>query len=665
MTADELKSYKLFLKNLSDTQKKERDLYLRALSLGEVNGNLTGYASVDKPWLKWFEPEKMNQPLKEMSAYDYFVNSTSKFPEKTILLDYYGRQYTSKDIQSEVERLANMLTNMGVREGDIVSFLMLNVPEAIFLWYALNSIGAVANMIKFDESPERIKYMTEITKSKYLFVSSVPFIIKNVKEALQNNQSLNKVITVELTESLPFPLQARMLFEQCQMNREIKETINSSKKQTVGEKIKDAKAQLKELKKSKSEIDDIVKGDNNFVTYKECVEKFKKPIKNKTKLENVGNKTSIIVYTGGTTGQAKGVEITNNNLNAMSAAIHYGDTTYSLGNTALNILPPSITYYYNAIHGNMPNGVKVYSVAHFTIEEYPYLVKKYRPNIFQAGPILLNQIRKVDNIKDPSFMKAPVSGGDKLFEEEEIAWNKKYPLVHQGWGMSESTACAAYAKTNCYKLGSVGVPLINLSVAIFEYGTDNELTYGEAGEICISGPTLMKGYYANEEATNKVMKIHSDGTKWLHTGDYGYMDNEGRLWYKGRDKRMITRSGNKVWLSDIEDYVSKMPEVEQCSCVKLMDDEEREVPIIHIVLKDNSIDVNNLVNNITNGIQANLNPYNIPKYFIIRAELPYSEVNKKCDIKALESENIFDSLEYTNDGMIFYKKQGLKLKRDR
>ncbi len=662
MEKEKIIEYKKFLLSLSESEKREHDLYLRDLSLGIKMGPPIGLPSLDKPWLKWYEKSHIDLPVPEMSAFEYFKTVTKEFPNDAILLNYYGKTYKKSDIIKEVENNIKRFRNMGLKRGDVVSFVMLDVPEVVFLWYALTSIGVTANMIKFDESSERIKYMTDLTKSKYVFASSVPFIINNVNGALQNSDSIEKVVVIELTESLPIILQGRMLFDQLQTSREIKKKLQDSVNESVNAKLKAIKQQLDELKKSKEQIKKIMSSDKRYETYHDWTMRTPKNCEIIYE-KNVGDITSAIVYTGGTTGQPKGVKLTNNNLNNMAHAVPQGDSTFCLGKSALNILPPAIAYYFNSIHGNLCSGVKVNLISHFTVEEYPYLIKKYRPNIFMAGPILLENIRKADIISDASFMEAAISGGDKLYEEEEIAWNEKYPLVHQGWGMSEGTAASTYAKTNCYKLGSVGIPLIKVTVSVFDYRTENELTYGQKGELCISGPTIMKGYFDNATATDSVLIKHSDGTVWLHTDDLGIMDSDGCVFHMGRAKRMLTRSGSKVWLNDIENLAAKCELIEKCCCVKKNDDIEREVPVLHIVLKNPNVDLQNLVSYLDELFNNNLNQNYVPKYYVFRDELPYSEVNKKCDIIVLENEDILSSNEFEMISTNIIKLKGKALVR--
>ena len=660
MTKEELSRLKEKIELLKTADSREKDLYLRAISL-DYASEMKGYPSIDKPWLKWFKEDCIGLPFIETSAYDYFLEMTKNFPQSTILLEYYGRNYTISDIKREVEYYIKCFSAMGLKKGNVVSFVMLDVPEVLFMWYALTSLGVVSNMIKFDESGERIKYMTELTNSKYIFATSVPFIIKNVKDALEDNNIVEKVITLEVTEALPLPLKTRMLFEELKLSHELKQNIkdNGNLKQMA----KDMKKTMSDLKKSKNQVTELINDDTRFLTFKKWKEsltiKEQVPVVSKN-----GNDIATIVYTGGTTGKPKGVKLSNNNLNAAAHAIHYGDDTFSLGNSALNILPPAIAYFFNSTHGNFCGGVKVILISHFTVEEYPYLIKKYEPNIFMAGPILLEKIRKANIIKDASFMKAPISGGDKLYEDEEEAWNKIYPLVHQGWGMSEASAASSYAKTNSYKFGSIGVPLLTVMVSVFDYGTDIELPYNQIGELCVTGPTIMQGYFDNEEETKKVLKLHRDGRIWLHTDDLGFMDEEGHIFHRGRAKRMLTRNGNKVWLTEIEDLASKNPNVDKCCCVKCEDSEEREVPVLHLVLNENSDSIETVVNEIKTEIEEKLGNNYVPKFYVLRDDLIYSSVNKKCDFKELEKENIFDLNNFEQNGDIIKKVEGIKLVRE-
>ena len=291
------------------------------------------------------------------------------------------------------------------------------------------------------------------------------------------------------------------------------------------------------------------------------------------------------------------------------------------------------------------------------------LLNKYKPNIFLGGPILFNEMVDSGIIKDTSFITSPISGGDKLaVAEEERANNyiKEHggtAVIHQGYGESECTAAATYAKTNAYALGSIGIPFINVLVSIFDEDY-NEIPFGEGkiGEICISGPTVMDGYYKDKKETEDVLKKHKDGRIWLHTKDYGYMDNDGRIYHCGRAKRMITRHGDKVWLTAIEEIIKTHHNVYDCCTVKGNDAVEREVPVCYIVFNDDSKMVET-IKELDEMIKAKLKELYIPKYYVKTDEIPLTEVNKKVDFVKLEKIDIFDKDIYQMNGNLIEPKR--------
>lgn len=617
----------------------------------EGNKELTGYATVDKPWMKWYEYEEM--PITTgVNAYDNFLYETRnyKFP----LLEYYGKKYTRKDIEKEVEDKIKKLTAMGVKQGDMVSFVFLNVPEAIFFWFALSKMGAAANLIKFDESPERIKNMCELAESKYLFASEVPFIIDNVIKSIELGNNVEKVISVPITESMPKVAVLNMLYE-------------DSKKEEFKEKspfntLKAMKKVYDNTMMSQNLLKDKIQKQSKFMTYDNWEKEY-----NGREMNTIiggGQNVSVVMYTGGTTGGAKGVETTNDAFSASAHIFKTSEMEFYPGKTSMSILPPAVSYYFNATYCLMCCGVSVNLISKFDIDEYPELIRKYRPNVYMAGPILFKAIRE-SGIEDLSFSTDPISGGDKLHEEEEYAYHnfsKEHGCdswIKQGYGMTETMAGVVYSIRPALKVGSIGIPLKHCDVAIFEYGTDEEKKYGEIGEICVSGPTVMKGYLNNLEASLEMLKIHSDGKVWCHTDDLGYMDEEGRIYHKGRAKRMITRNGGKIWLGTLEDAIKSHPAIDNCCCVKLNDEVEREVPVAHVVLKDENVS-DEIFDEIDTIVRQNCPEIYVPKYYVKRDEIPVTEVNKKIDFKTLEKEDIMNANNYSINGRVITKRNKVK-----
>ena len=620
------------------------------------NGNkeLTGYASVDKPWMKWYEYEEMPMTT-GVNAYDNFLHETRnyKFP----LLEYYGRKYTRHDIENEVEDKIKKLTAMGVKQGDMVSFVFLNVPEAIFFWFALSKMGAAANLIKFDESPERIKYMCELAKSKYLFISEAPFIIDNVIQSysLGLGDSIEKVITVPITEEMPKVAVLNMLYEDSK-KVEFKEKSPFNTLKAMKKVYSDTMKLQEELKNKVATLPDF------FMNYEEWNKNYKG--KEMNTIIGGGQNVSVVMYTGGSTGGAKGVETTNDAFSASAHIFKTSEMEFFPGKTSMSILPPAVSYYFNATYCLMCCGVSVNLISKFDINEYPELIRKHRPNVYMAGPILFKAIRE-SGIEDLSFSTDPISGGDKLHTEEEYLYHDFCKekgcdtWIKQGYGMTETMAGVVYSIKPSLKVGSIGIPLKHCDVAIFEYGSDEEKKYGEIGEICVSGPTIMHRYLNNQEATDAMLKVHSDGKVWCHTDDLGYMDEDGRIYHQGRAKRMITRNGGKIWLGTLEDAIKQHPEIDNCCCVKLNDEVEREVPVAHVVFKNENVD-NSVFDEIDAIVKQNCPEIYVPKYYVKRDEIPVTEVNKKIDFKTLEAEDIMNSDNYKVDGRIITKKVKVK-----
>jgi long-chain acyl-CoA synthetase len=173
------------------------------------------------------------------------------------------------------------------------------------------------------------------------------------------------------------------------------------------------------------------------------------------------------------------------------------------------------------------------------------------------------------------------SGGDSMNEGLEAKLdvfmkehNMRYPLC-QGYGMSEVSAAATFCVNDRYKRKSVGIPCLTTTVAVFNPDTGEELGYNEEGEICMTGPSMMKGYFNNQAETDHVKRLHDDGQYWIHSGDIGCIDEDGFVYIKGRVKRMITRfDGHKVFPITIESFISEHPAVHSCSVIAV-DDRER------------------------------------------------------------------------------------------
>ena len=480
------------MRELTHEEEKLRKLYLRDLAIGKIQGPPTGKASIDMPWLQWYEEDAITLERCQTNIYDYFLAFA---PDNVPLLEYYGREYYKNDIVDIVQEYIGRFAGMGIKEGDTVSFMMLDVPEVLFSMLALSKLGATTNLIKFDESAERIKFMANKGESDYMIISEVDFIVNNALDSLKLGNKVKEIITVPITEMISAKSIVELAYTQVmdKTKQKIKTAEEKDKnkqdvkteKITVGNKLSFFYQSLTEFIDEQKAMKEKISTHSKCVTFNEWKKKY--PIKSANVVTDGRSNVSVIVYTGGTTGKPKAVEITNDNMVAMAHDFRYSGFGFDEGKTSLNILPPGPSYYLNATYGLMCCGVKVNMISNFTISDYPKLIKQYKPNIFLSGPVLLNEIQKQNILDDTSFMTAPISGGDKyhLSEEEgfnnyikdndrSIDENHDVAIVHQGYGESESTAAATYAKTNASVLGTIGIPLLNVKVGIFDYQTPEE-----------------------------------------------------------------------------------------------------------------------------------------------------------------------------------------------
>lgn len=604
MNIDELKEYRKKLGKLTEEERKKRDLYLKKLANGTLQGPLTGKQSIDKTWLKYYEDYDIKQDIPKMSAYDYMVVNNNSNLDKNAL-NFYGIKITYEELLKNIDKITRSLISLGVKKGNIVTLAMANTPEMVYLFYALNRIGAISNVIDPRYSADEMKREINKVNSKYFITLEDCY---DTSRRIIEETNVEKTVYLTALESMPLP--------------------------------------IKVVNKLKNKIKSI---DNNSISWNNFIKNGKKIDKD---INNIyeNDMPVTIVHTGGTTGEPKGVVLTNENFVAMANMHMHGGLDYEKDDKFLNILPPFIAYCLcNGINMPLTLGLEVTIIPQWDVPDFPMILDKYKPNHVLAGPILWDYVTKSD-IRDLSYLKTPVSGGDALNEELEKRINDFFKKknckskVAQGYGMTEVSSAAVFSKQEANKIGSVGIPFIKNNVSIFDPETLLEKNIGEEGEIWISSPTIMKEYYNNNIATEELKITTIDGNNWIRTGDIGKIDLDGNLYIVGRMKRMIVRNGNKIFPANTENIVLKLNEIDNCAIVGIDDDIERKVPVIHIVLKKEIVESKEeIVEKIKKIISDNLPEFNIPVKFVFRESMPLTSINK-IDFKKLEQEELSDDI---------------------
>lgn len=579
-----------------------------------MNSNLTGKPSIDRPWLKYYTKEEKNTEIPKMSAYEYLYHQNKKYLGR-VALSYFDREITFNELFSKIEDTAKALEAYGINKGDIVSISLPNIPEVVYLFYAISKIGAIANMIDPRTSSEGIKnYVKEVNSDLLIVIDSY----YNKVNTFVDDNLVKNIVAVSPAESLPFGL-------------------------NLGYKAKEFIEELKDPSKK-------VVLNKDTLTWKKFMNNGKNYLGN-THIEYLPNRPLVIEHTGGTTGFAKGVILSNDNINSVAIQSVLTGIQMKREETWLDIMPTFIAYGVGmGLHLPLTIGMKTYLIPQFDAHKFGDLVYKYKANHMVFVPSYWESIinnKKLQN-EDLSFIIAPTVGGDAMdptLEKKANQFLKEHNCSSQvvkGYGMTEVCGGVSGTSERNNHEGSVGIPFVKTIISVFDPDTNEELSYNQEGEICMTGPNIMLGYYNNEEETKKVLRKHEDGRIWVHSGDIGYMKEDGSVYIVDRVKRMIIRyDGFKIFPSLIEKVISSHEAVESCKVVGIKDPEHAQgkLPKVHIVIRPEYIGNEKIIESQLRKLCAtNLPEYVQPVDYKFRDVLPLTPIGK-IDYRALERED--------------------------
>lgn len=559
---------------------------------------------IPTPWSKYYTDEELNIKIPNISLYKQVVNSSESYPD-FLAYKYLGRKVTYKKFVKQIDKAAIAFKKLNVKKGDIVTICLPNIPESLIAFYALNKLGAIANMLHPLSAEEEIKESLNSTKSKFLVMADMFY--NKIKDII-NSTEVKKVIFVSPSDSMKLLLKIgyRLI------------NINKYERYPRNERFISWNKFISSSNFNKIEI-----SDNN------------------------GKDTpAVILHSGGTSGKPKNVVLQNRAfiLGAKQEKIML--KRLNAGDCCLAIMPNFHGFGLSVcMHTPLALGCYTILIPQFDSKKFDVLFNKEKPTCVLGVPTLFEALISNNNVKnlDLSFLKYVVSGGDMLSKSLEEKINKylkehnSTAIITQGYGMTEALAAVCLGTDDVNKSGSVGIPLAGNHIKIINPSTRKTNPYNVVGEICINNKALMMGYLNNESETNEALQIHDDGHIWLHTGDLGYMDEDGFLFCKGRAKRMIITSGYNVYPSHIEEVIEAHPAVLQCTVVGVPHPYKQEVPKAFIVLKDGFHGLF-VKNEIKEYCKKNLAKYMVPHEFVYRKKLPKTKLGK-VDFKKLESDS--------------------------
>ena len=552
--------------------------------------------NVKTPWISHLGGVPAHLEYFQGSMYDKVASISENYPDY-IAYDFMGSKTRYKDFIRKVDECARALAAIGVKEGESVTICMPNAPQAVIMFYAVNKIGAIANMVHPLSGEKEIEFCLKESAS-VVCLTLDQFYGKF--ENIRNNIPLRSLILTSIKDALsPIKKKGYYLAE--------------------GRKIKKVPANA-EIVWWEKFLRDGARYHGPF----HAVRKSEDP--------------AVILYSGGTTGTMKGILLSNMNFNALSQQIIATNPMFKPGDKMLAVMPIFHGFGLGVcIHSMLASGGRCLLIPRFNPESYAKLLKKHKPNFIAGVPTLyeaLLRIKSLDRV-DLSCLKGVFSGGDSLsielkkrFDAFLANHNASIP-VREGYGTTECVTASCLTPSHMAKEGSIGLPFPDTFYKIVKPGTEEEVPYGEEGEICLAGPTVMMEYINNPEETANTLRRHKDGLTWVHTGDLGMMDDEGFIYFRQRIKRMIVTSGYNVYPSRIENILDAHELVHMSCVIGVPDPYKIQKVAAFVVLKpDVKVSEDEARKILLEYCSKHVAKYAMPAYIEFRDMLPKTLVGK-------------------------------------
>ena len=558
------------------------------------------------PWKDYVGEVPMHLDYFDGSMFEAVAKIADQYPNN-IAFDFMGKSTTYKEMVKEIERCAKALKTIGVREGDKVTIAMPNCPQAIYMFYAVNLVGGIANMIHPLSAEKEIEFY--LNESESVTAITLDQFYHKFEHIRQNTKVVN-IIIASVKDALSRPIRAGYML-------------------TEGRKIKKIPVDAPVIRWR-----DFLKLSNAcFYNYK---------------VERHGSDPAVILYSGGTTGTTKGIVLTNRNFNALGQQVIAANPMFRPGDRMLAAMPLFHGFGLGVcIHTMLSQGGRCILIPRFTAKSYAKQIVKYRCNFIAGVPTLYEALLRLPSMDgaDLSCLKGVFSGGDSLSVELKKKFDKflydhhATIQVREGYGTTETVTACCLTPPHMFKEGSIGLPFPDTYIKIVEPGTDRELPYGEEGEILLAGPTVMKEYMNHPEETAQTLRRHADGLTWVYTGDLGTMDDQGFIYFKGRAKRMIISSGYNVYPGQIENILDAHDYV-QMSCVIGVPDSYKMQKVKAFVKLSPDVEPNAKTKaELMDYCRKNIAKYAMPYDIEFRDDMPKTLVGKVA-YRVLEEEEL-------------------------
>lgn len=526
------------------------------------------------------------------------VERVAKHSPDAPAFEFYGRQVSYSAFVQRIQRTARAFTAMGITKGDVVTICLPNIPQALDCFYALSRIGAVANMVHPLSAQNEIAFYLNFSGSKAILTADM--FCEKVENALAKVEHPVTILVARMQDELS-PLMAAAF------------TLKEGRKYLRFPNTDHAILWKNFLKKG---TEDVVVPDPGYDT----------------------SRTAAILYSGGTSGTPKGICLSDLNFNA--CAIQAKDAIkqeLQPGLTMLSCMPCFHGFGLGInLHTVLIHGACCILMPSFNGKSYAKMLATRKPNFIAGVPTIfeaLLHIPQLDGV-DLSFLKGMFCGGDSLsveLKKKVDTFLKEHNAsiqVREGYGLTECVTASCLTPADTYRKNSIGLPFADTQYCIVHPSTDEVVPAGTEGEIILTGPTTMLGYLHNPQETASTLRVLADGRTWLYTGDLGYMDEDGYVYFRQRIKRMIITNGYNVYPSQVENVIDGYPDVAYSCIIGVKDPRRMQRIKAYIVLKDGVAASDACKERIMEYLKLHIALYALPKEIEFRKELPKTLVGK-------------------------------------
>lgn len=563
-------------------------------------------SAVKTPWLNFYGDVPATLCYPETTMVEMIEEVAKKYPDY-IAYDFMGKRTTFAQAVDDIHSCARALRAIGIREGDRVTVCMPNAPQTVSMFYAINMVGAVSNMIHPLSSEGEIQFYLEDADSQ-------------------------AVLTLD---------QFYGKFASIRKNAKVKNLLLTS--------VKDALSPVMKLGYALTEGRKVapIPKDADVIMWKDFLKRGE-GVTGEYRVARKAQQPAVTLYSGGTTGTTKGILLSNLNFNALAVQIVAMNPIFKAGDTMLAIMPMFHGFGLGvSIHSILANGGRCILVPRFTPKTYVDLLRKHKPNFIAGVPTLYEALLRIEGADklDLSCLKGVFSGGDSLSIELKKRFDQFLKNcgckeeLREGYGTTECVTASCLTPYHMSREGSIGLPFPDTLYKVVQVGKENELPYGQEGEICLSGPTVMLEYVNQPEETANTKRVHADGHTWIHTGDLGVMDKDGFLYFRQRIKRMIVTSGYNVYPSQLENIIDAHESVHMSCVIGVADPYKMQRVKAFIMLKPNVAPSEKVKEELFTYCKKHIAKYAMPYDIEFRDQLPKTLVGKVA-YRMLEEEEL-------------------------